>query len=104
VTTYTLNLSREDESLYNINSLINVKVPLFAVILIMTVHLTGLFANVPSLLLRREGFLPALPGNSMAFPFLLQGNGYGNTGETGKLEGARELGYDAFPAQPWMLH
>jgi len=40
----------------------------------------------------------------MVFPCLLQGNDYGNTGGKGKLEGARELGYGAFPAQLRMLH
>jgi len=49
--------------------------------------MTGVFANVSSLLLRREGCLPALPGNSTEFPCLLQGKGYGNTGGMGKLEG-----------------
>jgi len=66
--------------------------------------MTGVFANVPSLLLRREGYLPALPGYSVEFPRLLQGNGYGNTRGMGKLEGVRKLGYGAFPAQLRMLH
>ena len=48
--------------------------------------MTGVFANVSSLLLRREGCLPALPGNSVEFPCLLKGNGYGNTGGISKLK------------------
>ena len=55
-------------------------------------------------LVRREDSLPALLGISTEFPCLLQGNGYGNNGGMGKLEGAKELGYDAFPAQLRMLH
>jgi len=66
--------------------------------------MTGVFANVPSLLLRREGCLPALSGYSMEFSCLLQRNGYGNTGGMGKLEGVRKLGYGAFPPQLRMLH
>ena len=66
--------------------------------------MTGLFANMSSLLLRREGCLPAMSGNSAVFPCLLQGNGYGNTGGIGKLEGAREMGYGVFRAQLSMLH
>jgi len=66
--------------------------------------MTGVFANVSSLLLRREGFLPAPPTKSTEFPCLQQGNGYGNTGGMSKLEGVRELGYGAFPAQLRMQH
>ena len=66
--------------------------------------MTGLFANVSSLLLRREDCLPARPGNCKEFQCPLQGNGYGNTGGMGKLEGVREQGYGAFPAQLRMLH
>jgi len=66
--------------------------------------MTGVFANVSSLLLRREGCLPALSGNSMEFPCLLQGNGYGNTRGMDKFEGVRELGYGAFPAELRILH
>jgi len=67
---------------------------------------TGVFAKVssPSLLLSREGCLPAMPGNSTEFPSLLQGNGYRNNGGRSKLEGVRELGYGMFPAQLRMLH
>ena len=56
---------------------------------------TGLIVNVLSLFLRREGCLPAVPGNSTVFQCLLQGDGYGNTGGMGKLEDAREGGYGA---------
>jgi len=66
--------------------------------------MTGVFANVSSLLLRREGCLSALPANSTELPCPLQGNGYGNTGGINRLEGVRKLGYDAFPAQLRMLH
>jgi hypothetical protein len=40
----------------------------------------------------------------MEFQGLLQGNGYKNTGGMGNLEGAKELGYGAFPAQLRKLH
>ena len=66
--------------------------------------MTGVFANVSLLLLRREGCLPALPGNSTEFTCLLEGNGYENTGGISKLEGVRELGYGVFPAQVGILH
>jgi len=40
-----------------------------------------------------------LSASTMEFPCLLQGNGNGNAGGISKLEGVRELGYGAFPAQ-----
>jgi len=61
--------------------------------------MTGVFMNVSSLLLRRDGCLSALPANSMDFPCPLQGNGYGNTGGISKLEGVRELGFVSSPAE-----
>jgi len=66
--------------------------------------MTGVFANMPSLLLRREGCLPALPGYSMEFPCQLQGSSYGNNGGMVKLEGIRKMGYGTFLAQLRMLH
>jgi hypothetical protein len=35
---------------------------------------------------------------------LQHANGYGNTGGMGTLEGAKELGYGAFPGQLRMLY
>ena len=62
--------------------------------------MTGLFTNMSSFLLRREGCLPALPGNSTVFPHLLQANGYRNTGGMGKSEGSRErLWHASSPGQ-----
>jgi len=66
--------------------------------------MTGSIRGSVIALAKKEGYLPAQPGNSTVFPRLLQGNGYINTGGMGKLEGTRELGYGAFPAQLRMLH
>ena len=57
----------------------------------------------------RERIIPlaekgGLSGSTAGELCLLQGNGNGNTGGISKLEGVRELGYGAFPAQIKMLH
>src|SRR5215469_5343345 len=65
--------------------------------------MTGLFANASSLLLRREVYLPVLQVVCTVSQSILLENGYGNTGGMGKLEGAEELAYGAYPAQLRML-
>ena len=55
-------------------------------------------------LAEKEVLSASTAGDCMEFPCVLQGNGYGNTGGISKLEGVRELGYGAFPAQIKMLH
>jgi hypothetical protein len=61
------------------------------------------FASASSLLLKREDLLPVLQGQSMVSQSLPQEHGYRNTGGMGKLEGAEELAYGTYPAQPRML-
>ena len=61
--------------------------------------MTGLVVNASSLLLKREDSVPALQLNCTVSRSLLQEHGYRNTGGMGKLEGAEDWGYGAYPAQ-----
>ena len=49
------------------------------------------------------GLIAALQVNCAVSRSLLQEHGYRNTGGMGKLEGADERGYGAYPAQLWMV-
>jgi len=47
--------------------------------------------------------MTALQVNCSVSRSLLQEHGYRNIGRMGKLVGAEELGYGAYPAHLWML-
>ena len=55
-------------------------------------------------LAKKGGLSVSTAGELYGVPISLQGNCYGNTGGITKLEGVRELGCGAFPAQIRILH